>query len=171
MVIVLVPDSWEKLEPTDHNPPTIYKPGANKDQHRAAWSFFLVQTKRDKPEMVLDRAITGRTSRMKNFEIREQKSFTMPNGTDAATLLYTAKDDKGVMMASRETYCWVDDNYLLITFQNALASSWRETRNDMDAISASVRIMSIPAETQPASTTQAATTTRAASGPATGPRP
>jgi hypothetical protein len=96
--------------------------------------------------MVLDRAISGRTSKMKNFEIREQKTFTLPDGTEAATLLYTTRDDKGVLMGSRETYYWVDEDHLLITFQWALASSWRECRSDMEAMSASVKVKAIAVE-------------------------
>jgi hypothetical protein len=148
-ITVLVPDGWEKAEPTEKNPPTIYKPGQVKNTHRAAWYFILVEAKKGNPDMVMDRAISGRTAKMKNFEIREQKTYTLKDGTEAATLLYTTRDDKGVLMGSRETYYWVDDEHLLITFQWALATSWRECRSDMEAMSASVKVGHIPVEQGP----------------------
>jgi hypothetical protein len=157
-ITMLFPEGWERMEPTDKNPPVIYKQGKEdktqigKTFQRASWYFLIVESKRDKPEKVLGRAIVGRTTINKEFRIREEKSFTMEDGTEAAVLLYTAIDQKGTPFASRETYRWVDDNHLLITFEWALISAWRETHFDMEAITATVKVKTFPPvlETQPA---------------------
>jgi hypothetical protein len=158
-ITMLFPDGWEKLEPTEKNPPVIYKRGKedilNKDKtnQRASWYFLIVETKREKPDKVLGRAIVGRTTANRDFEIREQKAFTLPDGTEAASLLYTARDKAGVLFASRETYRWVSDDHLLITFEWSVVSSWRECHNDMEAITATVKVKTftpVPA-TAPAS--------------------
>lgn len=145
-IAMLVPEGWEKLEPTDKNPPVIFKPGKTEGTQRASWYFLVVEAKRDKPDKVLDRAIVGRTTTNRDFVIREQKAFKLPDGNDAATLLYTARDKKGAMYASRETYRWLDDDHLVITFEWAVAGSWRECHDDMEAITASLKLKTFPPE-------------------------